>query len=243
IRSLYPGCRLAVADRRARAPAARRQQHAGVRDRRHARHRGPRHQRAARPRHHAAADRAAHSGRPGPPRRCEAAARRPAAGESVRRKREAPMHDVPGSHWHEPTAGKRAGFGKFGRPKTPYDLFIESEGIPIFRDIGVSKVQNLPLAPWKRMGGRGTYIQLYGTEGKWGSYVVEVPGAGALNAEKHMYEEIYYVVEGRGTTEVWLDKDSKRHVFEWQKGSLFSIPVNAWHRIVNASSAPALLLG
>ena len=26
-------------------------------------------------------------------------------------------------------------------------------------------------------------------------------------------------------------------------GSLFSIPVNAWHRIVNASSSPALLLG
>src|SRR6201986_5333549 len=131
------------------------------------------------------------------------------------------MHDVPGSHWHEPTAGKRAGFGKFGRPKTPYDLFMESEGIPVFRDIGVSKVQNLPLAPWKRLGGRGTYIQLYGTEGKWGSYVVE----------------------GRGTTEVWLEGDSKRHVFEWQKGSMFSIPVNAMHRIVNASSSPALLIG
>ena len=56
-------------------------------------------------------------------------------------------------------------------------------------------------------------------------------------------KKIYYVVEGRGTTEVWLDNDSKRHVFEWQKGSLFSIPVNAWHRIVNASSSPALLLG
>src|ERR1700675_1021191 len=153
------------------------------------------------------------------------------------------MHDVPGSHWHEPTAGKRAGFGKFGRPKTPYDLFMESEGIPVFRDIGISKVQNLPLAPWKRMGGRGTYIQLYGTEGKWGAYVVEVPGAGALNAEKHLYEEIYYVVEGRGTTEVWLDNDSKRRVFEWQAGSMFSIPVNAWHRIVNASASPALLLG
>ena len=153
------------------------------------------------------------------------------------------MHDVPGSHWHEPTAGKRAGFGKFGRPKTPYDLFMESEGIPVFRDIGVTKVQNLPLAPWKRMGGRGTYIQLHGTEGKWGCYLVEVPGAGALNAEKHLYEEIYFVVEGRGSTEVWLDADSKRHVFEWQKGSLFSIPVNAMHRIVNAGSSPALLLG
>src|SRR5215472_44225 len=154
------------------------------------------------------------------------------------------MHELTGrTHWHEPTGNDRAGFGAFGRPKTPYDLFMESEGIPIYRDIGVSKVQNLPLAPWKRLGGKGSYIQLHGTEGKWGSYVVEVPGAGALNAEKHLYEEVYLVVDGRGTTEVWLDNDSKRHVFEWQKGSLFSIPVNAWHRIVNASSAPALLLG
>src|SRR5262245_59861628 len=154
------------------------------------------------------------------------------------------MHELTGrTHWHEPTGNDRAGFGEFGRPKTPYDLFMESEGIPIYRDIGVSKVQNLPLAPWKRLGGKGSYIQLHGTEVKWGSYVVEVPGAGALNAEKHLYEEIYRVVDGRGTTEVWLDHDSKRHVFEWQKGSLFSIPVNAWHRVVNASSAPALLLG
>ncbi len=154
------------------------------------------------------------------------------------------MHEITGQvHWHEPSGFKRAGFGKFNRPKTPYDLFMESEDIPIYRDIGVSKVQNLPLQPWKRMGGRGSYIQLHGTEGKWGAYVVEVPGAGALNAEKHMYEEVYLVVEGRGSTEVWLEGDTKRHVFEWQKGSLFSIPVNAMHRIVNASSSPALLLG
>src|SRR5208282_562551 len=159
-------------------------------------------------------------------------------------KRMRTMHEITGQvHWHEPSGFKRAGFGKFGRPKTPYDLFMEADEIPIYRDIGVSKVQNLPLKAWPRLGGRGSYIQLHGTEGKWGSYVVEVPGAGALNPEKHIYEEIYLVVEGRGSTEVWLEGDSKRHVFEWQKGSLFSIPVNAMHRIVNASSTPALLLG
>ena len=102
------------------------------------------------------------------------------------------MHDVPGVHWHEPTAGRRAGFGKFGRPKTPYDLFMESEGIPVFRDIGVRRVQDLPLgaveAAW---AGAAPTSSCYGTEGKWGCYVVEVPGAGALNAEKHLYEEIY----------------------------------------------------
>jgi quercetin dioxygenase-like cupin family protein len=153
------------------------------------------------------------------------------------------MHEVTAkTHWHEPSGGKRAGFGKFGRPKTPYDLFMESEGIPCFRDIGVGRVQDLPRKPWKRLGGLGTYIQLHGTEGKWGCYVVEVPGAGALNPEKHMFEKIFLVLEGRGTTEVWLEGDSKRHTFEWQKGSMFAIPMNATHRIVNASSSPALLL-
>src|SRR5438067_10969696 len=103
--------------------------------------------------------------------------------------RQGRMHELTGrTHWHEPTGINRAGFGEFGRPKTPYDLFMESEGIPIYRDIGVSKVQNLPLAPWKRLGGKASYIQLHGTEGKWGCYVVEVPGAGALNAERHLYE-------------------------------------------------------
>jgi quercetin dioxygenase-like cupin family protein len=154
------------------------------------------------------------------------------------------MHDIVDrrTHWHEPSGDTRAGFGKFNRPKSPYDLFMESEGIPIFRGIGISKVQNLPLKPWKRRGGQGSFIQLHGTEGRWGCFIVEVPGAGALNPERHLYEEIYYVVEGRGSTEVWLADEKKRHVFEWQQGSLFSIPVNAWYRIVNARSAPALLL-
>src|SRR5881397_4386348 len=153
------------------------------------------------------------------------------------------MHELTGrTHWHEPTGQNRAGFVEFFRPKTPYDLFMESEGIPIYRDIGVSKVQNLPLAPWKRLGGKGTYIQLHGTEGKWGCYVVEVPGAGALNPERHLYEEIYLVVEGRGTTEVWGEGNGKKLTFEWQRGSLFAIPLNAWHRVVNATSSPALLL-
>ena len=57
-----------------------------------------------------------------------------------------------------------------------------------------------------------------------------------------MYEEIFLVVEGRGTTEVWLEGETKKHVFEWQKGSMFSIPMNAMHRLVNATSGGALLL-
>ncbi|AFP30238.1 hypothetical protein MRBBS_1300 [Marinobacter sp. BSs20148] len=143
--------------------------------------------------------------------------------------------------WNEPSGGKKAGFGKFTKLATAYDKFMEEEGIPVFRDLGIRDVRDLPLAPWKRTGGKGSYIQLYGTEGKWGCYVVEVPPAGALNPEKHMFEKIYLVVEGRGSTEVWLEGENKKHVFEWQKGSVFSIPMNAWHRIVNATNDSALL--
>jgi quercetin dioxygenase-like cupin family protein len=153
------------------------------------------------------------------------------------------MHDFFKPHWHEPGGDKRAGFGDFERLKTPYDLYMESEGIPIFRGIGVKRIHDLPRKPWKRMGGEASFIQLSGTESKWGGFVVEIPGRGALNPMHHMYEQIFCVFEGRGSTEVWLEGDSRRHVFEWQPGSLFSIPFNAWYRIVNAGSAPALLLG
>ncbi|MDP2355038.1 MAG: cupin domain-containing protein [Beijerinckiaceae bacterium] len=148
-------------------------------------------------------------------------------------------HDAP-SHWHEPKSGENAGLGKFGRPQMPYDRFMEAEGIPCYRDIGVRTVLDLPLQPWKRLGGRGSYIQLFGTEGLWGSYVVEVPPGGALNVEKHMYEKVVFVVDGRGSTEIWTNA-AKKQTFEWQRGSCFSIPLNASHRFVNATNAPALL--
>jgi mannose-6-phosphate isomerase-like protein (cupin superfamily) len=153
------------------------------------------------------------------------------------------MHDtVSESHWHEPVKNRNAGYGAWKRPNTPYDDFMESQGVPIYRAVGVHRVQDLELAPWERLGGRGAFIQLYGTEGLWGCYLVEVPARGSLNVERHLYEEIVLVIDGRGTTEIWNDEQAPPQRFEWQRGSLFSIPINTWHRIINASSEPVLLL-
>ena len=53
------------------------------------------------------------------------------------------MHDTTNeTHWHEPKAGENAGFGKFLRKPMPYDSFMESEGVPVFRGIGVRRVQD-----------------------------------------------------------------------------------------------------
>jgi quercetin dioxygenase-like cupin family protein len=146
------------------------------------------------------------------------------------------------THWHEPKNGENAGHGAFGRPSSPYDRFMEEEGIPIHRAVGVHRVQDLPLKPWARLGGKGSYIQLYGTEGLWGMYIVEIPPGGALNVERHMYEKTVLVVYGRGSTEVWQEGVPKKQTFEWQPYSMFSIPLNTYHRFVNATNQPAMLL-
>ena len=111
---------------------------------------------------------------------------------------------------------------RWKRPPSVYESFIEEENIPIVRGLGVYDVRDVTLGPWKRTGGQGAYLELSGLGNKNGLYVVEIPPRGALNPEKHMYEEMFYVVEGRGTTEIWTDNGEKKQIFEWQKSSLFS---------------------
>ena len=43
-----------------------------------------------------------------------------------------------------------------------------------------------------------------------------------------MYEELIYVISGRGAATMWNEGEPKR-TFEWQEGSLFSPPLNSWH--------------
>tara|TARA_A100001037_G_scaffold233537_1_gene212146 strand:- start:1932 stop:3158 length:1227 start_codon:yes stop_codon:yes gene_type:complete len=152
-------------------------------------------------------------------------------------------HDVAGDpHWHEPGKDLYAGTPSWPRLATPYDDFMEAQGVPIVREIGISNIFNLPMRRWERMGGHGCFIQLFGTEGKWGSYLIQISGSESLNEERHLYEEIYLVLEGRGTTEIWIENHNRPEIFEWSKGTLFTIPMNVNHRIVNSSSNPALLL-
>lgn len=138
--------------------------------------------------------------------------------------------------------GEAAGYLSYKRVKSPYELYMEEEGIPIFRGIGVYDTRELNLGPWQRMGGRGCFLHLRGIESQKGMYVVEVPSAGALNPERHMYDEFFLVIEGRGSTEVWREGETRPSVFEWQAGSLFMAPINTWHRLVNATTSPALVL-
>lgn len=135
-----------------------------------------------------------------------------------------------------------AGIQKHPRAATPYEMFMEEEGIPIVRGVGVYDIRELTLGDWKRVGARGAFLAFNGLLGIKGMNALEVPAGGATLPEHHIYEEFYIVFEGRGTTEIWLEGSSKKRRFEWQPGTLFNIPLNTLHRFVNATSSPALLL-
>ena len=127
--------------------------------------------------------------------------------------------------------------------ETSYEMFLKEEGIPVIEDYGIEDVTVLARKPWKRTGGAGAYIELKGMEGFTGMYVGEIPAGGALNSENHLYEELIYILKGVGATEISFFGDAGRKMhFEWQQGSLFAIPLNTRHRMINGSNEPALFL-
>ena len=61
--------------------------------------------------------------------------------------------------------------------RTPYHRWMAGEGLPVVEGHGVEDVRDLPLRPWRRTGGKGSFIHLYGMEGSSGMYVGEIPPA------------------------------------------------------------------
>ena len=113
-----------------------------------------------------------------------------------------------------------------------YEQFQAQEGIPILRGFAVNDLRTVEVKPWARRGVLGTYVNLDGTGGTNDAYVMEMPPGKATEPSHQLFEEMIYVLEGSGSTQIWYD-ENKKVSFEWQKGSLFATPLNAWHRHFN----------
>ena len=117
-----------------------------------------------------------------------------------------------------------------------YRNWQEAQKIPIVRGFFVEDIKTVELAPWELKGGLGAFVNLDGTGDVNDAYICEIPPGGKLQPQKHLYEEMVYVAKGHGATTVW-QKDGKKHTFEWGPGSLFAIPLNAWHQHFNGSGS------
>ena len=143
----------------------------------------------------------------------------------------------------EPTGeGQRAGLREYKHLATPYVKFMADENIPIYRDIiGVHDVRELDLGPWARLGANGAYVRLDGLDTIKSLFVLEVPGQGQTLPERHLFHAFYLIIEGRGTLETWRD-ESRKQILEWGPGSLFVLPPNVSHRLINATNERVLVL-
>jgi mannose-6-phosphate isomerase-like protein (cupin superfamily) len=151
------------------------------------------------------------------------------------------MHDHH-REFHEPGEGERAGQTHYVVPETPYDEFVRTEGLPVYRGMGVHDVKELDLGPWARNGGNGAFLRLDGIEDAQGLQVLEVPARAVLEVERHLYEKIVLVVEGEGATEIWDRPGGRSRIFEWGPGALFNIPLNASHRFLSSTDSRVRLL-
>jgi oxalate decarboxylase/phosphoglucose isomerase-like protein (cupin superfamily) len=128
---------------------------------------------------------------------------------------------------------------KFASEKdTPYNAWIRKEGLDIISAHYIPDLHTVGLKPWPRRGGYGVYINHEASRTSNDCYVCEIPAGKQLEPQRQLFEEMIYILDGRGSTSVWNDK-GKRVTFEWKKGALFAVPLNAWHQHFNGSGKEA----
>jgi oxalate decarboxylase/phosphoglucose isomerase-like protein (cupin superfamily) len=122
---------------------------------------------------------------------------------------------------------------KFATEKdSPYTRWVRNDGLDIISAHYIANLHTVELKPWARRGGKGVYINHEASRTSNDCYVCEIPPGGKLAPQRQLFEEMIYVLDGRGSTTVW-NTAGQRITFEWNKGSLFAIPINCWHQHFN----------
>ncbi len=126
--------------------------------------------------------------------------------------------------------------------KDYYREFQQEERIPVYTGYHFPDLKALEVKPWSRMGGLGAYVNLFGEELSGDNYICEIPPGQSLKPQKHIFEELVYVLSGRGATTFWTSDGSPRGTFEWKEQSFFALPANAGYQHFNGDETkPARL--
>lgn len=122
----------------------------------------------------------------------------------------------------------------------PYARWVAAQGIPVEEGFAVDLLA-VDTAPWAVTGTPAALVHVAGRGDFANVVVTELPAAGATEPQRHLYEEVVYVLSGHGNT-VIEGGDGRQHSFEWGPRSLFGLPLNARYRHFNSSgSEPARL--
>jgi len=115
----------------------------------------------------------------------------------------------------------------------PYATWTEKEGVPVTEDFGVDLL-TCPTGRWPRYGVEGGIVNLKGRGDFVSIFVLDLKPGAQTAPQKHLFEEVVYVLSGHGSTSVETS-DGRKHSFEWGPKSLFALPLNARYQHFNTS--------
>src|SRR5260221_11798147 len=115
----------------------------------------------------------------------------------------------------------------------PYAAWAANEGVPVIEDFGVDLLK-VPTAPWRRFGIDGALVHLKGRGDFVSIFVLELAPGAKSAPQKHLFEEVVYVLSAHGNTTIETS-DGRKHSFEWGPKSLFALPLNARYQHFNSS--------
>ena len=122
----------------------------------------------------------------------------------------------------------------------PYLEWVKKEGLPITEHFGID-LFSVPTGMWPRYGVKAAAVHLAGRGDFANMFVYDIDPGKSTSPQRHLYEEVIYVLEGHGSTQIELSSGEKRS-FEWGPKALFAIPLNAKHRHFNGSGSERALL-
>ena len=126
--------------------------------------------------------------------------------------------------------------------KFTHDRWMDALGLPIHSGYYIEDLRQLELGRWEERGCDAAFVQLEGQQGITETRVSEIPARGVLPPVRLAFDEVVYVVEGRGATTIWRS-GGERKSFEWGENSMFLLPRHHFHQFSNThGSRPARLL-
>ena len=141
--------------------------------------------------------------------------------------------EVPKLRWKPLPGEKKVG---------PYEHWVGSTGLPVYRGHAVQDVRTAELSWWAERECNAAFVSLQGqgslTEGR----ITEIPPGKTLPPLKFGLDEIVYVVKGRGLTTTWRGDGEAKKTVEWSAHSLMLLPRNYTHQLTNTQGTESARL-
>lgn len=116
----------------------------------------------------------------------------------------------------------------------PYLEWLDEQKVPVIEDFGVDLL-TVETVPWPLLGTNAAFVHLKGRGDFISVMVVDIPPGDSSEPQRHLYEEVVYVLSGHGSTTIESADGKRKHSFEWGPKSLFALPLNARYRHFNTS--------